>query len=252
MTTMKLISLNTYGGRAGVPALLDFFKKHDDADIFCLQEIYNGGETDNDEINENILGKTYNLLTLIKETLPDYQVFFRPHLKDHYGLAILVKNSLAVLEEGENFVYKFKGYIPEGDLGFHGRNVQYVKINIDEKEVVICNFHGLWNGKGKTDTEDRISQSKNLIDFVTSLSKNLVVAGDFNLLPDTESVRMIESSGLKNLIKDYGITSTRTSLYTKPDKYADYVFTSPTIETDEFKVLPDEVSDHAPLFIDFQ
>lgn len=249
---MKLISLNTYGGRAGIAELLNFFKQHEDVDIFCLQEIYNGGDTDNAEINENVSGKIYNLLNLIKETLPDHQTFFRPHLKDHYGLAMLVKNNIPVLEEGENFVYKFKGYIPEDNLGFHARNVQYVKVNIDNKEVAICNFHGLWNGKGKTDTEDRISQSKNIVKFISNLSKNLIIAGDFNLLPETESVRIIETTGLQNLIKAHGITSTRTSLYTKPDKYADYVFASTTIGVTEFKVLPDEVSDHAPLFIDFK
>ncbi len=38
---MKIISLNTWGGRAGRQILLDFFEKHkDDVDIFCLQEIW--------------------------------------------------------------------------------------------------------------------------------------------------------------------------------------------------------------------
>ena len=37
---MKIITLNTWGGRAGEERLLDFFNTHkDDTDIFCLQEI---------------------------------------------------------------------------------------------------------------------------------------------------------------------------------------------------------------------
>jgi len=38
---MKIITLNTWGGRAGKELLLSFFEKYrDDADIFCLQEIW--------------------------------------------------------------------------------------------------------------------------------------------------------------------------------------------------------------------
>lgn len=71
--------------------------------------------------------------------------------------------------------------------------------------------------------------------------------GDFNLLPESESLKKFEEFGLRNLIKEYGITSTRSSLYQKEEKYADYAFVSKDIEVQEFAVLPDEVSDHLPL-----
>lgn len=63
---------------------------------------------------------------------------------------------------------------------------------------------------------------------------------------------MIENTGLRNLIKEHGITSTRTSLYTKEEKFADYVLIGPGIQVTNFEVLPDEVSDHAPLRIEFE
>jgi exonuclease III len=38
---MKIISLNTWGGRAGNEELLSFFEKYkEEIDIFCLQEIW--------------------------------------------------------------------------------------------------------------------------------------------------------------------------------------------------------------------
>jgi len=37
---MKLISLNTWGGRAGKEKLLAFFTAHKNTDVFCLQEIW--------------------------------------------------------------------------------------------------------------------------------------------------------------------------------------------------------------------
>ena len=78
------------------------------------------------------------------------------------------------------------------------------------------------------------------------------MCGDFNLLPDTESIKILESSGLRSLIKEYNITSTRTSFYTKPAKYADYILVTPGIEVKDFKVLTDEVSDHSPLFLEIE
>jgi endonuclease/exonuclease/phosphatase family metal-dependent hydrolase len=41
------------------------------------------------------------------------------------------------------------------------------------------------------------------------------------------------------------------SFYEKPEKFADYMFVSKGIAVRDFQVLPDEVSDHAPLFLDF-
>ncbi len=64
-------------------------------------------------------------------------------------------------------------------------------------------------------------------------------------------MKKLEDFGLRNLIKEYGITSTRTSFYTKPEKFADYMLVSPGVEVKDFKVLPDEVSDHSPLYLEF-
>lgn len=77
-----------------------------------------------------------------------------------------------------------------------------------------------------------------------------ILCGDFNLRPDTESMNIIEQ-GMNNLIKINNISSTRTRYYKKEEKFADYILTSPDIVVNEFAVLSDEVSDHAPLYLDF-
>lgn len=253
---MKIITLNTWGGRAGKEKLLAFFEKYKNTtDIFCLQEIWaepyeslegcvvGGKPLAHDQIMVNGMKN-------ISELLSDHISYFRPHYFDNYGLAMFVKKDLVVVEEGEEFVYKHKGYVPDGDIGNHARNIQYVSLNVDGKSLTVVNFHGLWNGKGKTDTDDRIGQSKNILEFTNNTLGDLVLCGDFNLLPETESIKMIEASGLRNLIKEYGITSTRTSYYDRNEKYADYVFTTKGTEVKDFKVLPEEVSDHAALFLE--
>lgn len=252
---MKILTLNIWGGRAGKAGLLDFFSRHKNVDIFCLQEVWSapyehleghpagGVQIDNSKI------MVYGLQE-ISEVLKDHRPYFRPHHGDHYGLLMLVSNRLRVQEEGEVFVFKDKGHVPEGDVGNHARNLQFVKILDGEKELTVMNIHGLWNGKGKTDSNDRIEQSKKIINFTAKIAGEYVLCGDFNLLPDTQSARLLEDSGMKNLIKEYNVTSTRTSLYSKPEKYADYIFVSPGVEIKNFSVMPDVVSDHAPLFLE--
>jgi endonuclease/exonuclease/phosphatase family metal-dependent hydrolase len=248
---MKIISLNTWGGIAGADGLIVFFKDHQYVDVFCLQEVFNGGEGDSAEKQEKIESKVYNLLSLLEEALPNHHCYFRPHLKEYYGLLMCVKKDIELLEEGEHFVHKEKGYVPEGiSTGHHARNIQYVKLNRNGNNLYIINFHGLWNGKGKTDTDDRIQQSKKIIEFTNSISDNFVLIGDFNLRPDTRSLKLFEEAGMRNLIKEYAITSTRTSHYTKDEKFADYAFVSEGIPVKDFKVLSDEVSDHAPLYLE--
>ncbi|OGD32359.1 hypothetical protein A3C91_04855 [Candidatus Azambacteria bacterium RIFCSPHIGHO2_02_FULL_52_12] len=251
---MKLISLNTWGGKAGNDRLLSFFKRYPDVDFFCLQEVWNGG----DEMvgvkagGSPLVGISTTMLTDIDALLKDHSVYFRPHFKDYYGLAMFVRNNLEITEEGDIFVYKEKGYIHEGDAGNHARNIQYATYETQTGVRTVINFHGLWNGKGKEDSEERLLQTDNIIRFLQSLKNPFVVCGDFNLLPETESLKKFEDLGLRNLIKEFGITSTRTSFYTKPSKFADYVFVSEGIAVNEFKVLPDEVSDHSPLYLDFE
>ncbi len=250
---MKIITLNTWGGRAGTENLLDFFTRHHDVDVFCLQEIYSGGEHNKIEQMGNDGGKEYNLFSLIQQALPGYGGYFRPSLGEFYGIAMFVKNDLTVLEEGERFVCKHKGFIPEGNLGYHARNIQYVKIQQAGKEVYVINFHGLWTGQGKGDTEDRIDQSKKILEFTNGLTEEYVLCGDFNLNPDTESIRLFEDAGLKNLITENNITSTRTSFYkNETEKIADYVFLSSGLEVQNFKVLPEEVSDHSAIALEIE
>jgi endonuclease/exonuclease/phosphatase family metal-dependent hydrolase len=54
-----------------------------------------------------------------------------------------------------------------------------------------------------------------------------ILCGDFNLRPETKSMARVKA-GMRDLIDEFNITSTRTALYDKPERYADYIFTSPS------------------------
>lgn len=233
--------------------LLDFFATHGDVDVFALQEVWNGGEH---MLGEKSAGSWLSrrrptLLKEIREVLPGYVDLYHPHFYDFFGLATFVKKDLKVVEEGELYIYKEKGFLSEKDFGDHARILHFMTLDTEKGPRTVIQLHGLWNGKGKGDSEDRLEQSDRIVKFVSDLKNPFVIVGDFNLRPDTESVKKLESIGLRNLITEYGITSTRTSHYTKEEKFADYAFVSDGIEVKDFKVLPDEVSDHSPLYLDF-
>ncbi len=236
-----------------MPALLEFLKSHTDVDVFCFQEVWNGGEhmLDKKSGGSWLEKRSPTLLSDLRSVMSGYHARFRPHFYDFYGLALFIKNGLEIVDEGEIYIYKEKGWVSPEEAGNHARTLQYVTIQMSEGPLTIVHVHGLWNGKGKGDSDDRLEQSRRIVDFVSALGHPFVLVGDFNLRPDTESLKMIEGIGVRNLISEYGITSTRTSHYTKPEKFADYAFVSEGITVNDFKVLPDEVSDHAPLYIEF-
>lgn len=251
---MKIVSLNTWGGRASLENLLQFLCSYSDVDIFCLQEVWGGGEETLRKFfsDENINEVEWDLLQKIKMTLPNYNAYFRCNFFDFYGLAVFLKKEIRVLEEGELFVYKEKGYFSKEELGDHSRNIQYIRIDTSKGPRTIINFHGLWDATGKGDTKNRILQSEKILQFVKTIQNPFVLCGDFNLLPDTQSIQIFEQYGLRNLIREYKINSTRTSFYTKSVKFADYAFVSEGIQVVNFLVLRDEVSDHSPLLLEFE
>ncbi len=244
---MKIITLNIWSGIVG-DALLDFFRENQDVDVFCLQEVMHNG-TEWTAWDER---QSRNILEQIRSVLPGHADYFRPaEKKDEWGLAMFVKKEIPIEMEAEVFVHLHKESMEEKNALTVGKNLQWIKF--EKLNLTVCNFHGLWNGKGKDDTEDRLEQSKKIIEIVKKIDTEIVLCGDFNLLPETQSLKMIEKEfDFRNLVKEFGVTSTRTSYYTKDPKFADYILISQNINVKDFKVLPDEVSDHSPLYLEIE
>src|SRR3989344_5580495 len=109
---MKLISLNTWGGRAGKEKLLKFFETHKNSvDVFCLQEIWSRAYKDLGDKTAGGVTLDYSKIMTdgvreISELFSDFVPFFRPHVADNYGLLMLIRKKYAIINEGEVFVYK--------------------------------------------------------------------------------------------------------------------------------------------------
>lgn len=239
------MTLNIWGGHVKNP-LLEFIESHRDIDIFCFQEVYHNAPNKISTENRSV---SLQIFAEIADLLSSHHTFFRPVVGNIYGLATFIKKEIEVIEEGEILIHDNPHYSGSGPT--HSRNLQWLEYRLNNQIYSVLNVHALWNGKGKTDTPQRIAQSQKISDFMNTIKTPKILCGDLNLRPDTESIKIIEKD-MRNLIKEYGILTTRSSLYHKTEKFADYIFTSPEIKVTSFNVLNDEVSDHLPLVIEYE
>lgn len=87
---MKIISLNTWGGRAGRENLLSFFNKYKEVDIFCLQEIWSAPYEDLEGVSAGGTPIRHEKLMTqglqdISDLLQNHISYFRPHYRDNYS-----------------------------------------------------------------------------------------------------------------------------------------------------------------------
>ena len=237
---MQLISLNIWGGKVFEP-LMNFIKEESKSvDIFCFQEVFNNPKK---AVYE---GANLNIFSDISNLIPDFTGYFSP-CQDNFGLACFIKNNLEA-EVKDQFVFGEKDKMIKSDLTTLPRNIQI--INLRFQNLTIFNYHGLWLPGSKLDNSDRLEASKKIKTLVSGFSGKKILCGDFNLEPHTKSLEILED-GMRNLIKESGIKSTRSALYTKPVKFADYILVSKDIQIKKFEVTSKEVSDHLPLFLEF-
>lgn len=262
---MKLISLNTWGGKYFEP-LIDFIKHvAEDTDIFCFQEIY---DTKSDIKQHKGIIRA-NLLHEIKSFLVDFNYFYFPTLFGFddkaipvnfdlsYGPAIFIKKEIEVNSQQDYFIYreKYLNYV-KNDFSNLATPLQFINFNFENEEFSVFNFHGTPFPSDKLDSKNRLEQTKKVKKIMDSKSGAKVIVGDFNLLPQTESLKII-GAGMRNLISEFNIKRTRSNLspYSKKptfQKFADYTFVSSDVMVKDFKVVEVEVSDHLPMILEFE
>lgn len=252
---MKIITLNIWGGRIK-DSFNHFFEQYKKTDVWMFQEVYNTDKTP-EPARVTPYRPDFQLYTTIKGFLSDHQGYFVQTVLNEYGISGFLNKDAKVIEYGEHLLARGNWNHPgcESDLDRdHNRKLQWFEVIVNGKICLFVNVHLTHRPKGKGDSEKRLAQSKMIVDFLNLFNCPKILVGDFNLLPNTESIRAIESAGMRNLVKEYSITSTRTDLYDEKSKwsFSDYIFVSQEIKITEFKVLPDVISDHSPLYLDFE
>ena len=240
---MRVLSLNIWQGKLLEPLITFIQREAPQTDVFCFQEMVSS------------LRPADDIFSTIAKVLPEFQGFFES-IQDggnglEEGLALFIRKTYPVDKEGDFFVYRTRNAMIGDDWRTLGRNFQFIQFPKDGKEYTLVNFHGLADGKGREDSDERVAQSSKLKDFLMTVSGTKIVCGDFNLTLNTRSLSIIDE-GMRNLIRDYGITSTRNQHFPYPDQYCDYILTDNDVTVKEFVVLQDEVSDHLALRLDWE
>lgn len=250
---MKLISLATWGCRIEGPLFKFIINNSEDTDIFCFQEILRGGN------GKTVRNESKSAYEDITKLLPNHMGYFSEYgeggyfaessknLDFKYGIACFVRTNLR-----QSFIENARLYDPERKWGDYSGILAVGKTMIIRVgNYVIVSVHGLWQEGIKTDTEAKIEQSKKILDLAKKVEGKKVICGDFNLLPHTKSIKMLGDEYV-DLIQKYKIENTRSSLYQKEIRHADYVFTGKDITISDFSVPDMEISDHLPLVLDFE
>lgn len=266
---MKVTYLNTWGARKLENYIRFLQEQKSEQDIFCFQEV-----CDATEERYSPTGGALHQRTMTKDLLTEFNDFHAIRQYDWddpndfqgtipWGIDIFIKKKFPVFEYKEKFVLGHQNSTSNIQM-IHAEGglpvvLQAIQTSHNSKKLWVLNIHGYHAGSGigKHDTKERLEQSQRIIECLKQLDGDIILGGDFNLDTDTESIKMFEDFGLRNLIKEYSIPSTRTSFYSEEKRkkwpHADYVFVSSDIKVKSFEVDTNSlVSDHAPIFLEIE
>ncbi|MFN3225176.1 MAG: endonuclease/exonuclease/phosphatase family protein [Hyphomicrobiales bacterium] len=265
---MDVMCLNGWGGKLHNDLLP--YVETSAPDILCLQEVVHSPETEKDWLTyrdgDHVLPQRANFFREVSKVLPNHVAIFCPaaqgvlwdadqSIPSQWGLATFVHQSLPIIGQAQGFVHK--DYSPVG-YGDHPRSRSAHGVRVydyaADRSVSVTHMHGLRDLNGKMDTPERAVQAQRLLDLSRQVSEPadiVVVCGEFNVEPDSETLKTLEDAGLTELVTSRGFESTRNSHYKKPNRFADYMLINRIEVVRGFDVIHDpEVSDHCPLVLE--
>lgn len=284
---MKILSLNTWGGTMYVPLMEFVARQSKTVDVFCFQEVFRARRTAvGSRFRHSLFGDfsralpgfrgvfcpTQSGTSLEREGPVDYPLaiglalFVKKPLSFRTGHAFIHRHRDALLDDcsirvpnGKRLhdpavVRQWRGIFADKVLRRLPEALQYAVVKTPAGSCTVAHLKGLWYPGTKHDTPQRIAQSKKIIATLARFPGRKVLCGDFNLLPTTKSIRMIERVPLRNLITEYHIRDTRGPIShalhpDDPQFFADYAFVSPDVRVRSFRVPKVAVSDHLPLIV---
>lgn len=260
---MKLLNINIGIKIDNSKKVINFIKEID-ADIVAIQEIVRRLE---DKANEQFCSKK-NIEKQLGSLYP-YK-FFGPlwaaksiNEKDKiifdFGGLVEQENEilskLQIIDVANEYYYKTYSYILDWSnwrKEDHGRALQIVTLKKEKKKFQILNLHGIWT-EDKQGDKRRVEECKYIIKAAKKKNIPTIITGDFNLLPGTESIQLINEK-FRNLIEEYNIKTTRPEFKDEIDKggnVVDYIFVSDDVTVKDFKVIKSDISDHPPMLLEF-
>jgi endonuclease/exonuclease/phosphatase family metal-dependent hydrolase len=242
------LTLNLWTGGTLFDQAFDFLHQTS-ADIMSFQEVYDDRNADHPQHLQTF--------SKLKAAFPSYQAHFspafyddQPHVSAEQGNATLSKFPIITSEvlyfDVPYGVYQDVG--PGPDYSQYPCPFEHVTLDIEKDEPLhVFNVHGIWGLDGG-DNPRRLAMSQKIIDQIQD-KKYVILAGDFNLKPTTQTILNIEKY-LKNVFKDE-LQSTFNMQRKDNPGYAtavvDMLFVSEAIQVVAHECPQVDISDHLPL-----
>lgn len=241
---MRIISLNVWQGRLEKVLLKHLATL--DIDFACIQEAV--------DYREQSGGLVTSYQAIAESARLDH-TFFSPLIGSRLGSSELIygnamfsnipfSQTSTVFTKGE-----FKDNFSFDSDDYNIRAFQHSVIDINGKLLNIINHHGHHIESHKLGDDETTRQVEQILDYIKDLEGAVILCGDFNLAPGSESIKKIDNK-LKNLPAEYSLKTTRSKL-TYKDEVCDYIFINDMVKINDFIMDTTIVSDHNALILDF-
>jgi hypothetical protein len=184
------------------------------------------------------------------------------------GNSLFIHRSLAPESMGAREIFP-TGFTPQRPRPIARRVLQYASFMVDGYRWLLLNFHGIWiAGEGKGGCPEHLWQSQVLGTAIADLARStsadrLLLGADLNLDIDAPELATLEAwsmpgatSRLRNLVREAGLTSTRTPLFEARNmagisSVCDHLLlASPAVTQARLHLGDHGVSDHVPLLVE--
>ncbi len=241
---MKLVQLNIWGGK--LQYQIPDFLNQQLPDIVCMQEVCD---------LKGLSGAMFAPLEEIKAACDFDHSFMAPtyswkymQRELDYGNAILSRHAL----ENRRVIFTRGTYKKGFDItidDYNIRNFQHTVVDCGGNKVHILNHHGHHLTTDKQGNGETQLQTNLIADYIDKLSGAIILAGDFNLAPNSPSLDVIKSR-LRDLCQEHSVSNTYSELSIH-QVVCDYIFVNNQVKVDKFYVPKSLVSDHMPLVLEF-
>lgn len=242
---MKLIQLNIWWGGKLDQAIVKFLNE-EKPDILCLQESASMEGKSGMMLSVEQIKEIGNFKDLVHSPLVTFNFM---HRKVSMGNAILSKFSIL----NSKTLYTHLKHNKDFDWEKHDyniRNLLHCELDTGKQKTHVLTHHGYHVPTHKDGNQETLKACKQIMHYIDSLNGPKILAGDFNLSPNSESLEVINKK-MTNLVVVNKLKTTRTNLTYKTE-VCDYIFINKEIRAKKFTASDEVVSDHKALIMEFE
>jgi endonuclease/exonuclease/phosphatase family metal-dependent hydrolase len=242
---MKIVQLNAWQGKFRQEIIA--FLKSEKPDFVCMQEV--------NDLKGRSGYKFFATLDEIKEGGGFSEAFMSQayscrymERELEYGNTIL-SNTPFTKAETVFTRGKYKRHFDIEKDDSNTRNLQVASVKVGNTTLNILNHHGHCIPESKAGDDETMRQMGMVADIVDGLRGPIIMCGDFNLAPDSESLGLINArltnlSIVNNLKRTY-------NQFSAVHAVCDYIFVNDRVKVRNFEMSDEILSDHKALILEF-